>query len=75
MVRYSDLLGKRVEVEYRLGTLPLHAAGILTADSDEFIFVEQHFAQDGRTKTFQLKIPYHCIVRLTASNPEPLSCG
>jgi len=39
--------------------------GSLVADSGVSIFVEQHFDQNGRGKTFRLKIPYHCVVRLS----------
>ena len=64
MTRYSCLLGRRVEVVYRLGTVHLLAVGVLLADSGEFIFVGQHLDQHGSIKAFQLKIPYHCIVQL-----------
>ena len=47
MTRYSSLLGKRVEVIYRLGNIELVAAGLLQADSGNFVFVEQHFDQHG----------------------------
>ena len=70
MTRYSCLLGRRVEVVYRLGTVHLLAVGVLLADSGEFIFVEQHFDHYGSIKTVHLKIPYHCIVRLNGSNPD-----
>ena len=68
MSRYTSLVGKRAEVTYRVGSLNLSAAGTLVADSGEFIFVEQHFDQRGSVKTFHLKIPYHCIVRLSESS-------
>ncbi len=71
MIRYSSLLGKRVEVVYRIGTVHLLAAGILLADSGKFIIVEEHFDQHSSVKNLHLKIPYHCIVRLSKSNPDP----
>jgi len=60
-----------VEVVYRLGTMHLVVAGLLLADSEESIFVEQHLDQNGPVKTFHLKIPHHCIVRLSEINPDP----
>ncbi len=70
MARYSPLLGKRLEVVYRLGTINLLAVGILVADSGQSIVVQQHCKQNGGVKTFHLRIPYHCIVRLNNSDPE-----
>ena len=70
MGRYSPLVGKRVEVVYRSGTIHLLAAGLLLADSGESIFVEQHLDQNGPFKTFHLKVPYHCIVRLSEISPD-----
>ena len=66
---YSSLVGRRVEVVYRLGTVQLLAVGVLLGDSGEFTFVGQHLDQHGSIKAFQLKIPYHCIVRLSESIP------
>ncbi len=68
---YSSLVGRRVEVVYRVGTVHLLATGTLLADSGQHIFVEQHFDQHGSVENIHLKIPYHCIVRLTESNPDP----
>ena len=64
MTRYSSLLGRCVEVVYRIGAVHLLAVGVLLGDSGEFIFVGQRLDQQGSTKAFQLKIPYHCIVQL-----------
>ena len=75
MTRYPALLGKRVEVAYRLGTIYLLASGLLIAESGESIFVQQHFEQHGSVKTCQLKIPYHCIVRLSESIPDRTSAA
>jgi hypothetical protein len=75
MTRYSSLLGKPVEVVYRLGSIELLAAGLLHADSGDFVFVEQHFDQHGSVKIFHLKIPYQCIVRLRGINPDATSTG
>ncbi len=75
MTRYSSLLGRPVEVVYRLGNIELLAAGLLHADSGAFVFVEQHFDQHGSVRTFHLKIPYQCIVRLSGINPDKTSAG
>jgi hypothetical protein len=70
MIRYSHSVGKRVEVVYRLKTIQQVIVGLLFADSGESIFLEQHLDQSGPAKTFRLKIPYHCIVRLNEINPS-----
>jgi hypothetical protein len=64
MARYSDLLGRRVEVHYRAGDIVLPASGILVADSGRSIFLEQSLVQRGQTKHFRWEIPYQYIVRL-----------
>jgi hypothetical protein len=70
LARYSSLLGRRVEVVYRLGLIHLLAAGTLVADSGKCIFVEQRLSRPNYAKTFHLKIPYHCIIRLNGSDPD-----
>ncbi len=67
MIRYAALLGKRVEVVYRFGTVYVLAVGVLLGDSGEFIFVEQQYARG----SVHLKIPYHCIARMNESNSGP----
>ena len=72
MTRYSSLLGRRIEVVYRIGrrsgtawaAVHLLAVGELLADSGELIFVGQRLDQQGSTTVSQLKIPYACIVQL-----------
>jgi hypothetical protein len=64
MARYSDLLGRRVEVHYRAGDIVLSASGILVADSGRSIFLEQSLVQRGQTRHFRWEIPYQYIVRL-----------
>jgi hypothetical protein len=64
MARYSDLLGRRVEVHYRAGDIVLPASGILVADSGRSIFLEQSLVQRGQTRHFRWEIPYQYIVRL-----------
>jgi hypothetical protein len=64
MARYSDLLGRRVEVHYRAGDIVLPASGILVADSGRSIFLEQSLVQRGQTRHFRWEIPYQYMVRL-----------
>ena len=64
MARYSPLLGRSVEVQYRAGDILLPASGILVADSGRSIFLEQKFEQRGQHKHFRWEIPYQYIVRL-----------
>ena len=68
--RFSALLGKRVEVVYRLGAVYLLVVGKLLADSGDCLFLEQNFNQHGSAKTLHLKIPYHSIIRLNKSDPN-----
>jgi hypothetical protein len=69
MARYSDLLGRRVEVHYRAGDILLPASGILVADSGRSIFLEQSLVQHGQPRHFRWEIPYQFIVRL-GEKPE-----
>ncbi len=73
MARYFALLGRRVEVHYRAGDIFLPATGTLVADSGKSIFLEEHFSQHGKEKTFRWEIPYQSIIRLTEApaTPEP----
>jgi hypothetical protein len=64
MARYSDFLGRRVEVHYRAGDILLPASGTFVADSGRSIFLEQHLTQHGQQKHFRWEIPYQYIVRL-----------
>ena len=70
MARYSDFLGRRVEVQYRAGDILLPASGTFVADSGRSIFLEQHFEQRGTEKHFRWEIPYQYIVRIE-EKPEP----
>lgn len=72
MARYSDLLGRRVEVHYRSGEILLPATGTLAADSGRSIFLEEHFSQRQQPRTFRWEIPYASIVRIVESfMPQP----
>ena len=73
MARYSDLLGRRVEVYYRAGGMLLPATGTLAADSGKSIFLEEHFGQQQQVRTFRWEIPYESIVTLTESSVQPLA--
>jgi len=64
MARYSALLGRSVEVQYRAGDICLPAAGTLVADSGRSIFLEQHFEQHGQQKNFRWEVPYAYLVRI-----------
>lgn len=78
MARYFALLRRRIEVQYRAGDIVLPATGTLVADSGKSIFLEEHFQQHGRLKTFRWEIPYQYIVRLaesTAPLPSPTAAS
>ena len=70
MARFSALLGRSVEVQYRAGDILLPASGILAADSGRSIFLEQNFEQHGQHKHFRWEIPYQYLVRI---EEKPLS--
>src|ERR1700692_3614009 len=64
MARYSDLIGRRIEVTYRSADVVLPATGNLAADSGKSIFLEESYKQKGSIKTFRWEIPYPCIVEM-----------
>ncbi len=64
MSRYHELLGRRVEVQYRAGDVVLPATGTLAADSGKSIFLEERIFQRGQIKSFRWEIPYPCILSL-----------
>jgi len=61
MARYPELIGRRVDVEYRAGDVMLPATGTLVADSGKSIFLEEKLLQRGQLKTFRWEIPYRFI--------------
>ena len=74
MCRYHELLGRRVEVQYRAGDVILPATGWLAADSGKSIFLEEKLVQRGQVKTFRWEIPYTAIVEIAesyAAEPAP----
>jgi hypothetical protein len=73
MARYSDFLGRRVEVHYRAGDILLPASGTFVADSGRSIFLEQHLLQHGQQKQFRWEIPYQYIVSLEEKPDEAVS--
>jgi hypothetical protein len=64
VAKYSNLLGRRIQVTYRAGDIVLPATGNLAADSGKSIFLEESYQQKGNVKTFRWEIPYPCIVHL-----------
>jgi hypothetical protein len=76
MASYSQFLGRRVTVQYRIGDVVLPASGLFSADSGRSIFLEQHIEQGGKRSYFRWEIPYHSIHRIEempeeAKEPEP----
>jgi hypothetical protein len=67
MAQYSNLIGQRVEVDYRAGDVLLTATGKMAADTGKSIFLEEHSDQKGKTKTFRWEIPYPCILSVAQS--------
>jgi hypothetical protein len=79
MARYSQFLGRRVEVQYRAGDIVLPASGLFVADSGRSIFLEQNLEQRG-LKHFRWEIPYQYLVKIeeipetvpaSAASPAP----
>jgi hypothetical protein len=64
---YSQFLGCRVTVRYRVGEILLTASGTFSADSGRSIFLEQHVEQRGVRKYFRWEIPYPYIYRIEAA--------
>jgi hypothetical protein len=73
MPRYTSLIGKRVEVNYRAGDIHLSAAGALVADSGRSVYLEERFVQRGVSKMLRTEIPYPCIVSLAEAAGTPAS--
>jgi hypothetical protein len=68
---YSQFLGYRVTVRYRVGEMVLSASGTFSADSGRSIFLEQHLEQRGTRKYFRWEIPYPYIHHIeTAADGE-----
>ena len=64
MASYSQFLGRKVTVHYRVGDVLIPASGTLVGDSGRSIFLEQHLEQRGRMNYFRWEIPYPYVHRL-----------
>jgi len=71
MARYSALMGKRVEVQYRAGDVYLPATATLVADSGKSILLEERVVQKGVVQAFRWEIPYPNIVRIRELTAAP----
>ena len=69
VAEYSQFLGCKVTVRYRVGEMLLSASGTFSADSGRSIFLEQHLDQRGTRKYFRWEIPYPYIYRIAAEMP------
>lgn len=73
MARYPELIGRRVDVEYRAGDVMLPATGTLVADSGKSIFLEEKLVQRGQVKNFRWEIPYRFISSISENfAPTPV---
>lgn len=75
MAAYSQFLGCKVTVRYRVGEVLLSATGTFSADSGRSIFLEQHVDQRGTRKYFRWEIPYPYIHRIKAENGDAVGQG
>ena len=73
MDRYSSLIGKRVEVEYRAGDLHLSSVGTLVAVNEKSIFLEDHMKQGDKSKTMRTEIPHINVIHVVElpAPPDP----
>ena len=67
--RYSLLIGKRVEAQYRVADIHQSSVGTLVSDTGESIFIEERFSQGGKNKTMRIDIPYSYVIRVVEA-PE-----
>lgn len=72
---YSQFLGSKVTVVYRVGDLLLSASGTFSADSGRSIFLEQHLVQRGIPKYFRWEIPYPYIHYIERESEVELGVG
>jgi hypothetical protein len=70
MARYSQFMGRRVEVQYRAGDIVVPASGLFVADSGRSIFLEENLEQRG-PKHFRWEIPYQCLVKIEEATAAP----
>jgi hypothetical protein len=64
VAEYSQFLGCKVTVRYRVGEILVSATGTFSADSGRSIFLEQHVEQHGTRKYFRWEIPYPYVYRI-----------
>jgi ferredoxin-fold anticodon binding domain-containing protein len=64
MGRYDSFVGKRVEVHYRSADVHLFAVGVLVADTEKSISLEDRFSSGGKDKTIRFEIPYTHVIRV-----------
>jgi hypothetical protein len=69
--RYTSLVGKRVEAEYRAGKAHLLATGMLMSDTGKSILLEEHSTSGGKKKTMRVEIPYSFVIRVIEAKLEP----
>jgi hypothetical protein len=72
---YSQFLGYKVVVQYRVGEMLLSATGTFAADSGRSIFLEQHLEQRGTRKYFRWEIPYPYIHHIQAETESVAADG
>jgi sporulation protein YlmC with PRC-barrel domain len=70
MLRYSSLVGKRVQAHYRAGDIHLSAVGTLVSDSGKSVFLEERFSQGGKDKTMRVEIPYAYVISIGEARSE-----
>jgi hypothetical protein len=70
MARYTALVNKRVEVNYRAGDMQLSTIGTLASDTGKAIFVEERFSSGGKEKTMRVEIPYAYVIRVAEMRDE-----
>lgn len=75
VAEYSQFLGCRVTVRYRLGDVLLSASGTFCADSGRSIFLEQSLEQRGTRKYFRWEIPYPYIYRIQTEPTDAETTG
>jgi len=64
MTRYSSLVGKRVEAQYRVADIHQKSVWTLVIDTGRSVIVEEHLVQGERKKTMRVEIPYEYVIRI-----------
>jgi hypothetical protein len=77
MSSFASLLGKRVEVSYRVADIHMCVTATLASDSGKHIHLEDRFSHFGRQSTMRISIPYSAILRIRESlrQPEPAAAS